>query len=125
MIPAPLPARTLDQLEEVIGRDLAGADGQPDRKRDPAKVLAFFSMVDRRRKLHGQVIGELTADRPEVLPIEVPAAAVLEQMGVRRAPIRGLRSPKSCGSRLPCALGGGPGEGLRSGLPGLTPAGAG
>jgi chromosome partitioning protein len=87
MIPAPLPTRTLDQLQEVIGRELSGADEQSDRKRAPAKVLAFFSMVDRRRKLHGQVISELTADRPEVLPIEVPAAAVLEQMGIRRAPI--------------------------------------
>jgi cellulose biosynthesis protein BcsQ len=94
MIPSPLPARTLDQLEEVIGREFAADPRVSHRRRGPARVLAFFSMVDRRKKLHGQVIAELTAGRPEVLPVEVPAAAVFEQMGVKRAPIE-VFAPRS------------------------------
>ena len=59
----------------------------PNRRgRDP-KIMAFFTMVDRRRKLHGQVISDLVGVRPEVLTTEVPASTVFEQMGVRRAPV--------------------------------------
>jgi cellulose biosynthesis protein BcsQ len=84
MIPAPLPARTLDQLEKFL---VDGAARHPTRRtRDPL-LLAFFSMVDRRRKLHGQIIGELVGARPEVLSTEIPASTVYEQMGVRRAPV--------------------------------------
>jgi chromosome partitioning protein len=83
MIPAPLPARTLDQLERfLVSRNDAGAD----RKRDP-KVLAFFSMVDRRRQLHERIIEELIRVRPGVLMTEIPASTVFEQMGVRRSPV--------------------------------------
>jgi chromosome partitioning protein len=78
MIPSPLPARTLDQLEKFLTTHEA---------RRPPEILAFFSMVDRRRKLHGQVISELAGVRSEVLATEVPASSVVEQMGVRRAPV--------------------------------------
>jgi cellulose biosynthesis protein BcsQ len=77
MIPSPLPTRTLDQVEQFLGR-------VDSRKPD---VLAFFCMVDRRRKLHGQIIRELVGTRPEVLSTEIPASTVFEQMGVRRAPV--------------------------------------
>jgi cellulose biosynthesis protein BcsQ len=87
MIPAPLSARTLDQLEEVLGRELSAQAGSDGARRGPAQVLAFFNMVDRRRKLHREIVSALSAERPEVLPAGVPAAASLEQMGLRRAPI--------------------------------------
>jgi cellulose biosynthesis protein BcsQ len=77
MIPSPLPARTLDQLERFLSR--AGAS--------VPQVLAFFSMVDRRRKLHRQIVSELVGVRPEVLATEIPASTLFEQMGVRRAPL--------------------------------------
>jgi len=84
VVPAPLPARTLDQLEQFLISDKIR---HPNRRgRDP-DVLAFFTMVDRRRKLHGEVISELASVRPEVLVTEVPASTVFEQMGVRRAPV--------------------------------------
>jgi chromosome partitioning protein len=93
MIPAPLPARTLDQLERfLVGRNDAGAErnggrlAADHRKRDP-KVLAFFSMVDRRRQLHERIIEELIRARPDVLMTEIPASTVFEQMGVRRSPV--------------------------------------
>jgi len=84
MIPSPLPARTLDQLEEFLAD---AATRHPSRRAADPAVLAFFSMVDRRRKLHGQIIGDLRAERPEVLASEIPSSTVFEQMGVRRLPV--------------------------------------
>jgi chromosome partitioning protein len=85
MIPAPLPARTLDQLASFLRtRDL---------RRSP-KVRAFFTMVDRRRKLHQQLIAELVGTRPDVLTAEIPASTTFEQMGVRRAPVESF-APRS------------------------------
>jgi cellulose biosynthesis protein BcsQ len=77
MIPSPLPARTLDQLRRFL---------RHEEVRD-LRLLAFFSMVDRRRKLHGEVVAELLAQRPEVMTTLIPASTVFEQMGVRRAPL--------------------------------------
>jgi chromosome partitioning protein len=84
MIPSPLPTRTLEQLEQFLKDKDARHPSR--RARDP-KILAFFSMVDRRRRLHGQVIGELQGARADVLKSEVPASTTFEQMGVRRAPV--------------------------------------
>ena len=76
LLPSTLSLRTLDQL-------LAGLD---DVERRP-QVRAFFSMVDRRRTLHRTLVETLPAERPEVLPVWIPAASVVEQMGERRAPV--------------------------------------
>ena len=52
LIPTTLSERTFDQLTSFV----AGLDGhQPD-------VLAFFSMVDRRKWLHRDVVARLTAE---------------------------------------------------------------
>jgi chromosome partitioning protein len=77
MLPAPLSVRTLDQLETFV----ADAKG-----RSPA-VLAFFSMVDRRRGLHRQLVEELPGERPELARAVIPVASAVEQMSVRRAPL--------------------------------------
>ena len=93
MIPAPLPARTLDQLEAFLRADgkVAGPRSggrQPDHRsrRDP-RVLAFFTMVDRRRKLHRGIVEELVGSRSDVLSTEIPVSTVYEQMGVHREPV--------------------------------------
>lgn len=77
IIPATLSVRTFDQLVSFVG----GFDGrQPD-------VYAFFSMVDRRKRLHQEVMQQLTADRPGILSTAIPALSIIEQMSERRAPI--------------------------------------
>lgn len=89
MVPAPLPARTLDQLEAFLDRDAKSyrsANGSHRRSKD-LSLMPFFSMVDRRRKLHGQVVGELVGKRKGVLSTEIPSSTLFEQMGVRRAPV--------------------------------------
>lgn len=70
MIPATLSSRTFAQLRDVVG--------------DTSQVLAFFSMVDGRKRLHREVMAELAAAYPEILAAAIPAAADVERMGVER-----------------------------------------
>jgi cellulose biosynthesis protein BcsQ len=77
LIPSTLSVRTLDQLR----RFLAGVDHTaPD-------VLAFFSMVDRRKRLHRELVASLPTDLPGVADVAIPAASAVELMGLTRAPV--------------------------------------
>lgn len=99
MIPAPLPARTLDQLEQFLG------DGDPPKPKQRApkpsrghprpRTLAFFTMVDKRRRLHRDILEQMVGSRPEVLSTTVPATTALELMGLKRSPVEDFqpRSP--------------------------------
>jgi chromosome partitioning protein len=77
LIPTTLSVRTFDQLTGFLA-ELPGPH--------PA-VLAFFSMVDRRKKLHRQLVADLPAERPGIVPVSIPAAVAVEQMAVHRAPV--------------------------------------
>lgn len=77
VMPSPLSMRTLDQLREFID----------DTKGKSPKLLAFLSMVDRRRRLHKDLVEELPGSRSDVATAVIPAASAVEQMGVHRAPI--------------------------------------
>ena len=50
-------------------------------------MLAFLSMVDRRKKLHRELTESLPATLPAVADTPIPSASVVELMGVRRAPV--------------------------------------
>jgi chromosome partitioning protein len=73
IIPATLSSRTFEQLSRLV-------QGGPH-------VLAFFSMVDRRKKLHGEVMEQLRADNASVLHAVIPTSADIERMGERRSVI--------------------------------------
>jgi cellulose biosynthesis protein BcsQ len=77
LIPAVLSLRTYDQLIEFVAQ----------LRRPRPVVLAFLSMVDRRKKAHRELAAELPARRADVLPAVVPNLSVIEQMAVRRAPV--------------------------------------
>jgi cellulose biosynthesis protein BcsQ len=77
LIPTTLSLRTFDQLTAFLG-ELPGPH--------PA-VLAFFSMVDRRKKLHRQLVADLPGERAGIIPVSIPAAVQVEQMAVHRAPV--------------------------------------
>jgi cellulose biosynthesis protein BcsQ len=79
IIPATLSSRTLEQLSALVD------SGGP-------QVLAFFSMVDRRKKLHEAVMNELREARPDVLSAVIPGSAEVERMGLRRE-VLGVFSP--------------------------------
>jgi chromosome partitioning protein len=76
LIPATLSVRTLDQLTTF----LADLDRRP-------QLIAFFSMVDRRKRLHHDVIEQLAAERDDIASTSIPALSMIEQMGTRRAPV--------------------------------------
>jgi cellulose biosynthesis protein BcsQ len=44
-------------------------------------------MLDRRRKLHTEILDELPAKRRDVSSIAIPSASAVEQMAVRRMPL--------------------------------------
>jgi chromosome partitioning protein len=83
VVPAALASRTLSQLTRFL-------DDVPDA---PA-VLPFLSMVDRRRKLQRQLVEDIARDWQRLLTTVVPAAAVIERMGMERAPV-GAFAPSS------------------------------
>jgi chromosome partitioning protein len=77
LIPTTLSVRTLDQLNEFV----ASFNGHRPR------VLAFFSMVDRRKKLHLEIIKTLSSEQSVVSPTVIPALSLIERMSVERAPV--------------------------------------
>ena len=92
LIPSTLTLRTFEQLGEFLD----DVDRRPD-------VLAFFSMVDRRKRLHRQVVEALPAGRGDIAAAIVPAATEVELMGVDRAPVV-VGAPRSRGARAYTAL---------------------
>jgi chromosome partitioning protein len=59
------------------------------------RILPFFSMVDRRKSLHEEIIADTRERIPRVLATEVPYRSEIERMAVRRAPLPAFapRSP--------------------------------
>jgi cellulose biosynthesis protein BcsQ len=78
MIPTTLCARTMDQLVEFL-------KGQA-RHRD-LKVLPFFSMADRRRRLHREQMERLPERFPGFLDVAIPYTTEVERMGIHRMPL--------------------------------------
>ena len=93
MLPAPLSLRMIDQLVAFVQKA-----GWPD-----LKVLSFFSMVDRRRSLHRDVIEAARAQYPGILQTEIPYWSEIERMTVRRAPVPSF-APESAAAMLYAAL---------------------
>jgi len=93
LIPTTLSVRTLDQLTEFV----AGFNG-----RRP-EVLAFFSMVDRRKKLHKEITENLSLQRSDVAATAVPYLSLVENMSVERAPVT-VFAPRSSAARAYRAL---------------------
>jgi cellulose biosynthesis protein BcsQ len=73
IIPATLSSRTLEQLHSVLAQDNHGP-----------KVLGFFSMADRRKKLHRELMDSLAAEY-DILETVIPNSAEVERMGAKRA----------------------------------------
>jgi chromosome partitioning protein len=85
LLPTPLSVRMLQQLQDFVTRQ-----GWTD-----IRLLPFFSMVDRRKSLHHEVISSTRAQFPALLATEVPYASEIERMTLRRAPLPAFaaRSP--------------------------------
>jgi chromosome partitioning protein len=93
LIPTTLSVRTLDQLSEFI----SGFDGHRPT------VLAFCSMIDRRKRLHLEIAERLPAERSDVAATVIPALSLIERMSVERAPVAAF-APRSAAARQYAAL---------------------
>lgn len=77
MLPTPLSVRMLVQLRDFIATHEWG----------DLVLLPFFSMVDRRKSLHHEVIASTREQFPQILTTEVPYWSEIERMTARRAPL--------------------------------------
>jgi chromosome partitioning protein len=93
LLPTPLSLRMLRQLADFIARE----------GWDDLTLLPFFSMVDRRRSLHLELIAQARAEFPGMLATEVPYNSEIERMSVRRAPLPAC-APRSPAARIYGAL---------------------
>jgi chromosome partitioning protein len=93
LIPTTLSVRTLDQLTEFV----AGFTGKRP------EIRAFFSMVDRRKRLHQDITAKLSAERSGVAATLIPALSLIERMSVERAPVT-VFAPRSQAARAFRAL---------------------
>lgn len=78
-IPTTLSALTYHKLLDFF---------RADEKLDGNKIIPFFSMVEGRKRLHREVIAELTgAAKGNFLKSAIPYLAEIERMGLTRAPV--------------------------------------
>jgi chromosome partitioning protein len=93
IIPTTLSLRTLDQLTDFID----GFDGHRP------EILAFFSMIDRRKRLHLEIADRLPAERKDVAATAIPALSMIERMAVERSPVAAF-APRSVAARAYAGL---------------------
>lgn len=84
LIPTTLSLRTCDQILAYVG----------DHKKLDLKIMPFFSMVDKRKKLHTEIMESGAREIKGVLQASIPYLSIIEYMGVKRAPV-GVFAPKS------------------------------
>ncbi len=89
-IPTTLSSLTLEKLLDFFAR----------KKLNQKKIIPFFSMVERRKKLHRATIDAATTNRkkPFFLSSQIPCLSEIERMGVGRVPVA-VNQPNSQAAR--------------------------
>lgn len=87
VIPTTLSIRTYEQLLRFF----------ESNGLSPQKILAFFSMVETKKKLHRDIVAEMQ-DMPGFLRSCIPYSSDIEKMGVYRAPVTAVK-PSSLSSK--------------------------
>ncbi|HEX6421420.1 MAG TPA: ParA family protein [Acidimicrobiales bacterium] len=93
LIPSTLTLRTFEQLGEFVASEV---------RRRP-EIVAFFSMVDQRKRLHREVVETLPDGRRDIARTAIPAATEVELMAVERSPVV-VHAPRSRGARAYAGL---------------------
>lgn len=75
-IPTPLSLETLARIRKHLEANVSRS----------SLILPFFSMVDRRKRMHRDLVDAVPSEY-EFLQSTIPYASVIEQMGVERAPV--------------------------------------
>lgn len=77
VIPTTLSERTLEQLFGFFA----------DNSYKKRKLVPFFSMVQRHKKLHAETMGRMRKQYRDFLKATIPFSTDIERMGVHRAPV--------------------------------------
>ena len=77
VIPTTLSLRTLEQLQDFCSK----------KKYRHLQIVPFLSMVDRRKKLHCDIVDQPPESLNRMLKTTIPYASEVEQMGLKRAPL--------------------------------------
>lgn len=77
LIPTTLSVRTYKQLLSFCRKN----------KYDAGKIYAFFSMVDRRKKMHKELMATMSKGFNGVLRSLIPYLSQIERMGIEREPV--------------------------------------
>jgi cellulose biosynthesis protein BcsQ len=93
VIPTPLSLRTFEEIVVFYQR----------RGLDRARVLPFFSLVERRKRIHRTTMDVFTAREQRVCRTTIPSLTEIESMAVTRRPVAHYR-PRSVGGRAYAAL---------------------
>lgn len=78
LVPTPLSLRTWALLKKYLA----------SRPEFNTRLLPFFSMVDRRKSMHREVVLRFPRDNPETLRTFIGYQSDVEKMGARRAPVQ-------------------------------------
>jgi chromosome partitioning protein len=78
LIPTYLSIRAYQQLKLF----------QSEHHNYQVKLVPFFSMVDKRRRLHRDLVEGFYRDNPEVMKIFIAYSSLVEQMGKYQAPVQ-------------------------------------
>lgn len=92
VIPTTLSIRTYEQLRTFF----------TESSIDASKIRAFFTMVERRKSLHRDIIDSY-ANTPGFLQESIPYNSEVEKMGLYRAPLNAVM-PSSVASKAYCRL---------------------
>ena len=79
IIPTTLSLRTLEQLKKFID----------ENNLTKLALVPFFSMADRRKKMHKDIMTNMAESHAEILTTAIPYASDIERMGLERMPLNG------------------------------------
>lgn len=77
IIPTTLSLRTLEQLKKHI----------KNNKLKHLQLIPFFSMADKRKKMHREIMDALVNKHSDILATAIPYASDIERMGLERMPL--------------------------------------
>jgi chromosome partitioning protein len=78
VVPSVLPIRAFEQMTGYV---------RADRRLRDKPTLGFLSMVDRRKRVHRELVSGLSAFGPSMLDTVIPASVAVENMARLRAPL--------------------------------------
>jgi chromosome partitioning protein len=93
LVPTPLSLRSFEEIVVFFQR----------KGLDRAKVLPFFSLVERRKRIHRETMEIFAARESRVCRVSVPSLSAIERMALTRRPVV-VFQPRSEGGRVYGAL---------------------